>query len=192
MDARVVQVDGGAGDGGAQFVRDRVMPSLADDDGFEGMLHVADRDSGRGYSITFWRDSGSLEATNDTAAQLREEAQGEGYDVSLVGQFRVDVLETVGGEPQVARLVRFSGGPDLASFIREQVSPVYQGSDGYVGVLGLSGQGTGIGVSLWASDEAFDAAEDAMRQVGQSMEEAGYKRESLERLSVESAQLPTG
>jgi hypothetical protein len=192
MDARVVQVDGGAGDGGAAFVRERVVPTLRGEDGSEGILHVADREGGRGYSITFWRDSGALEATNPTAADLREEAGGQGYDVSLLGQFNVDVLEIGGGEPQVARVVRFTGGPDLGSFIRDKVSPTYQGLDGYVGVLGLRGEGNGIGISLWASDEAFDAAEDAMRQVGQSMEEAGYQRESLERLAVEMAELPSG
>jgi heme-degrading monooxygenase HmoA len=191
MDARVVQVDGGSGDGGAQFVRDRVVPSLADDDGFEGMLHVVDRDSGRGYSVTFWRDSGALEATNPAAAQLRDEAQGEGYDVSLVGQFHVDPCEA-SGDPQLARVVRFSGGPDLGEFIRDTVSSTYGGVDGYLGVIGLrADDGNGIGISLWANEQAFEAAGDAMREVGQSMEEAGYQRDSLERLAVERAQLPS-
>lgn len=191
MDARVTQVDGGPGDGGAAFIKERVLPAVRDQDGFEGALHVADRDSGRGYSILFWRDSDALKATDELAASLRQEAQGQGYEPSLLGQFSVDVLEVGGGEAQVARFVRFSGGPDLASFIREQVSPAYQGRDGYVGVLGLRGDGGGIGVSLWASDQAFDGAQDAMRQVGESMEAAGYQRESLERLAVGTAELPS-
>ena len=193
MDARVVQVDGGAGDGGAQFVRDRVIPSLRDDEGLEGILHVADPDSGRGYSITFWRDSASLEATNDTAATLRDEAAGEGFDVSLVGQFRVEAFEVSGGDPQLARVVRFSGGPDLGDFIRDTVSSIYGGVDGYLGVMGLrADDGKGIGISLWASDEAFAAAEGAMQQVGQALEDAGFAREGLEKAAVETAQLPSG
>ncbi len=190
MDARVTQVEGGPGDGGEKFIRERVLPGVRERDGFEGALNVVDRDSGRGYSILFWRDSEALKATDELAASFRDEAQGQGYEPSLLGQFEVVALDTSGGDPQVARLVRTSGGGDMASFIREQVSPTYQDRDGYLGVIGMSAGDQGIGISLWASDEAFDGAEDAMQQVGQALEGAGFQREGLERLAVAISELP--
>lgn len=74
MYARSTHVDADPAkvDAGIAFVRDRVMPALAEMDGFVGLSMLADRGSGRCIAAAAWRDREALDASAAGVAPLRE------------------------------------------------------------------------------------------------------------------------
>jgi heme-degrading monooxygenase HmoA len=189
MKARATQVSGGPGDGGEAFVRERALPAIKAAQGYQGWIQLRAQDD-RGISISLWSDDEAMAASDELAAGLRDEAQQQGFELSMIGRFDIDLMEPRAGDAGAARLVRMSGGGDMTAFGRDTVLPLYDGIDGFCGlVAGTAGQ-KGIGVSLWASDEAFESAQDAMRQVGESMGEAGFAIESADRCTVSVLELP--
>jgi heme-degrading monooxygenase HmoA len=183
MKVRVHQVEGGPGDGGASFLRDRVQPMLRSLDGCEGIVGLT-ADGGRGVSMTLWRDEQAMQATEDQAASLRAEAEQQGYRVSVLGRFSVEVLELRGGDPQAARFVRWSGSGDVKALVNDKVSPAYGPLDGFCGLFVGSGEGEGFGVSLWTGRTAIDNARDTTSQLPGWLSEAGFSLDSVEACDV--------
>jgi len=76
-----------------------------------------------------------------------------------------------------ARVGRVSFSPEKAgemvSRVRESVVPRYEGSDGFKGFTLLVGDGTGIGISFWESEEAMHATDEIGDQARQAAAEAG-------------------
>jgi heme-degrading monooxygenase HmoA len=78
-----------------------------------------------------------------------------------------------------ARIGRISFSPDkaddVATHVRENVVPKYEGTDGFKGftlLLDRSG-GEGIGISFWETEDAMRATEDLAAQARQGAAEAG-------------------
>jgi heme-degrading monooxygenase HmoA len=64
---------------------------------------------------------------------------------------------------------------DVASHVRENVVPKYEGTDGFKGftlLLDRSG-GEGIGISFWESEDAMRATEELADQARQGAADAG-------------------
>jgi heme-degrading monooxygenase HmoA len=80
-----------------------------------------------------------------------------------------------------ARIGRVSFSPeradDLVSQVRETVIPRYEGAEGFKGFTLLldrsSGEGTGIGISFWESEQAMHATDDIGDQARQQAAQAG-------------------
>jgi len=172
MKVRITQVDGGPGDGGASFIRERVQQTLRAADGCEGLIAVA-ADDGRGYSITLWRDEQAMQASEDLAASLRAEAEQRGYRPSILGRFDAQALEMRGGDPRAARFVRFTGGGDVKQMMRDRIVPALAALDGFCGVMAATTQDGGVGVSVWTSREAIDNARETTSRLPDWLQEAG-------------------
>jgi hypothetical protein len=192
MKARVTQVERGAGDGGVSLLREKAAPAAAAADGNEGLIHLVDGQRGTGVTITLWRDEQAEQASQELATGLREQAQNEGYDVTLIGSFDVDTIDRRGSEPHAARLISWSGTGDREAFVRDQVLPIYDPIDGFCGLISVSAGDRGIGISLWANKEVFAGAQNAMRRVGEAIGEAGYTLESADPFEIEIFEVRQG
>jgi heme-degrading monooxygenase HmoA len=93
-----------------RHVRENVLPQIQQQDGFKGMVALADRQTGKTLGITFWESEEALKASEEAAGRLREdsaEAMSEtiaGVERYEVGLFKVPsagavsgVTDTVGG-----------------------------------------------------------------------------------------------
>ena len=179
MKVRVTLVEGGPGDGGASFIRERVQQTLRSADGCEGLITLT-TDDGRGYSITLWRDDQAMQGSEDMAASLRTESEQQGYQSSVVGRYTMEALELRGTDAQASRFVRWSGSGDAGQLVRDKVGPAYGQLDGFRGLCVFSDERSGVGVSLWASRAAVDAARDTTGQLPGWLQETGFSLESVE------------
>jgi heme-degrading monooxygenase HmoA len=191
MKVRVHQLEGGLGDGGASFIRERVQPMLQSLDGCEGIVAVIG-DGGRGISVTLWRDEHAMQATEDAAASLRAEAEQQGYRVSILGRFACEALEMRGGVAQAARVVRWSGSGDTKALLRDKVIPAYEPLDGFCGLLVGSEEAGGIGISLWASRTAIDNARDTTSRIPEWLSAGGFSLDSVEACDVAVCEVKQG
>jgi heme-degrading monooxygenase HmoA len=78
-----------------------------------------------------------------------------------------------------ARVSIFEGSPDqieeMLSQAREQVLPRARQMDGFKGLIALGDRQSGktLGITLWESEEAMRASEEAANQMRQESAEAG-------------------
>ena len=185
MDFRLTQVEGGPGDGGASYVHEKVLPALKDLDGYAGLVLVVDRESGRGQSFSLWSDEATMQASADTAGGLRDGASSQGYDVSFLGNYHVEAFEPRGGEPTVARVLKWTGSGDVQAFVRDPVLPGFEAVEGFCGLLAGASSDGGVGMSLWADAGAREAAGEAMSSNQDAMAERGFEFQSSEFFDVE-------
>lgn len=76
-------------------VRDNVVPRMEKIDGFQGLMVLNDRATGRSIAITFWQNEGKLRASEEAAAQVRHEnPTNAGSTVLSVERYEV-ALDTV-------------------------------------------------------------------------------------------------
>jgi heme-degrading monooxygenase HmoA len=93
-----------------RHVRENVLPQIQQQEGFKGMVALADRQTGKTLGITFWESEEALKTSEEAAGRLREdsaEAMSEtiaGVERYEVGLFEVPsagavsgVTDTVGG-----------------------------------------------------------------------------------------------
>jgi heme-degrading monooxygenase HmoA len=64
-------------DEGIDRVINEVIPSLRDIPGFDGVVSLIDRPSGRSLTITLWDSEEALRASEERATQLRSQAAGD-------------------------------------------------------------------------------------------------------------------
>jgi len=90
-------------DEGLRQVRENVLPQLKQQEGFEGMVALADRKTGKTLGITFWESEEALKASEEVAERMREdsaEAMSDtiaGVERYEVGLFEVPSAGPVGG-----------------------------------------------------------------------------------------------
>ena len=75
----------------AEMVRSKVLPAAEAMDGFRGMLTVADAESGRSMSLTFWESEDAMRASEEAANRLRKDFSEESGD-SIADVRRYEVL----------------------------------------------------------------------------------------------------
>jgi heme-degrading monooxygenase HmoA len=95
-----------------------------------------------------------------------------------------------------ARVSTFEGDPEqvdeLTRYAEEQVVPALRGLDGFNGVLGFADRQSGkvLAVTLWESEQAMRASEEAANQLrDESAEAASETIAGVERYEVTFAEL---
>ena len=63
-------------DDGIRQVREDVLPSVEQMDGFQGAYLLVDRQNGTSISITLWESEEAMRASEEAANQLRSDAAG--------------------------------------------------------------------------------------------------------------------
>ncbi len=61
---------------GLSGIREQIIPSLRELSGFQGVITLADRTSGKGITITLWDTEEDLRTSEQQADQLRTQAAG--------------------------------------------------------------------------------------------------------------------
>jgi len=95
--ARVSSLEGSPGgiDEGIAFIKDTILPEAADLTGWRGILTLADRQTGKAKTITFWDGPESLSASEARADELRAQAaDAMGDTISAVERYEVALHET--------------------------------------------------------------------------------------------------
>ena len=96
----------------------------------------------------------------------------------------------------LARVSTFEGAPEqvdeLTRYAREQVLPALEELEGFSGILGLADRQSGkvLAVTLWESEQAVRASEEAANQLrDESAETASETIAGVERYEVTFAEL---
>jgi hypothetical protein len=77
-----------------KMIRDTVVPTLQQQQGFKGGYWLIDRDEGTGWGIALFESKAALDATDETAERIREGAQRQGLPAP---KYRTcEVLSSVG------------------------------------------------------------------------------------------------
>lgn len=74
-----------------KVMRETVIPTARQMDGFKGVLTMGDRPSGKAVSLTFWETQEAMQASEEAANRLREQAAGE-MDEEIAGVERFEVF----------------------------------------------------------------------------------------------------
>ena len=112
MHARISTLEGSPEhiDEGLRQVRESVLPQLWRQEGFEGMVALADRQTGKTLGITFWESEEALRASEEAADRLREEsAQTMSDTIAGVERYEVGLFE-VGSAGPVSGVTNTVGG----------------------------------------------------------------------------------
>jgi heme-degrading monooxygenase HmoA len=71
-------------------VRDKVLPAAQQIPGFNGLLAMVDRSSGKALAVTFWESEQAMKDSEEAADRIREEvASGMGEQILGVERFEV-------------------------------------------------------------------------------------------------------
>jgi len=95
--ARVSSLEGSPGgiEKGISFIKEQIIPDASDLTGWHGILTLADRESGRAKTITFWDGPESLRASEARADELRAQAaDAMGESIAGVDRFEVALHES--------------------------------------------------------------------------------------------------
>jgi heme-degrading monooxygenase HmoA len=83
-----------------RHVRENVLPQIQQQEGFKGLVALADRQSGKTLGITFWASEEALEASEEAASRLREDsAEAMSETIAGVERFEVGLFEVPSAGP---------------------------------------------------------------------------------------------
>ncbi len=74
-----------------KVLRENVLPTAREMDGYKGVISLADRTSGKGLTLTFWENEEAMKASEEAANKLREQAAREMAE-EIAGVERFEVL----------------------------------------------------------------------------------------------------
>jgi heme-degrading monooxygenase HmoA len=84
-------------DEGLRDVRERVLPQLKRQDGFEGFIALGNRQSGELIGITFWESEQAMRASEGVGDRARSEtAEDTGDTIADVERYEVGLFEMSG------------------------------------------------------------------------------------------------
>ncbi|SDI20748.1 Antibiotic biosynthesis monooxygenase [Actinokineospora alba] len=169
-------------DAGIDNIRDQVMPTLRDMEGFVGISLLADRQSGRCIATTAWETEEAMRASEPKLRQLREQAAEVLGARPQVDEWEIAVLHrdhtSQPGACVRATWMRFDADQaDRAIQTYKMTAlPAMEEFDGFCSASLLMDRESGIAVSsvTYDSPEAMERARtqaDALRTA--SAEEAG-------------------
>jgi heme-degrading monooxygenase HmoA len=171
MHARVVSFTGAKDiDAGITFLRDKVIPMLAQQKGYRGVTASADREGGLFAVLSMWDTAADRDATDASMAQNRQEAQK-----LIGGEMKAEsfesLVEEMGQTPPApgARLIvtRVSMDPDKIdeniSYFKSEVVPQIKSSEGFLGLRNMINRSTGDGIvgTAWSDQAALEKAAQA-------------------------------
>ena len=102
MYARISTLEGSPEhiDEGLRHVRENVLPQIQQQEGFQGMVALADRQSGKTLGITFWESEEALKASEEAADRLREDsAEAMSDTIAGVERYEVGLFEVPSAGP---------------------------------------------------------------------------------------------
>ena len=77
-----------------RHLQEQVLPQLQQLDGFEGLIALRDRESGRVRAVAFWESEEALRATDEAAARIRSGVtEATGGTIASVENYEVVVFE---------------------------------------------------------------------------------------------------
>jgi heme-degrading monooxygenase HmoA len=101
-------------DEGLRHLRERIIPRIQQQDGYNGFIALGEREAGEVIGISLWESERALQAAEEEANRLRAEtAEASGVAIAGVERYEVPLLELrlVGGEQQDRGLIdRLTGG----------------------------------------------------------------------------------
>jgi len=87
-------------DEGLRQVRENVLPQLQQQEGFKGMVALANRQTGTTLGITFWENEEALKASEEAADRLREDsAEAMSDTIAGVERYEVGLFEVPSAGP---------------------------------------------------------------------------------------------
>lgn len=99
MHARVTKVRGPADsvDVAVKVIREQVIPRARELPGYKGIISFANRETGDGWSATFWESEEAMAASDEAADAMRGQAVGDipGSEVVDVERWEVTIDERV-------------------------------------------------------------------------------------------------
>lgn len=82
-----------------RYAAERVLPALKELDGFNGIVGLADRQSGRVLAVAFWETEEAMRASEEAVNRLRSEtAEAAGETVAGVDRYEVTFGEVKGAQ----------------------------------------------------------------------------------------------
>ena len=93
MHARVTRFKGdpGRADEGIRNIEDNVIPNAKKLGGFKGGYWLLDRETGAGFGVTLFESEAALQASEDAAKKIREQATASGVN-QITGVERYEVV----------------------------------------------------------------------------------------------------
>jgi heme-degrading monooxygenase HmoA len=99
MHARVTAVQGPPEnvDVAIKEMQENVLPAARQLAGFKGIISLSNRETGKGLTITLWESQEALQASEEAANRLREQAvQAIGSGPPTVDRYEVTIFEPNG------------------------------------------------------------------------------------------------
>jgi len=96
MHARMSTLEGSPEelDEGLRDIEERVLPLLRREEGFEGFLALANRQSGELIGITFWESEQAMQASEEVGLRARSgTAEDTGEEIEGVERYEVGLFE---------------------------------------------------------------------------------------------------
>src|SRR5918911_653206 len=96
-----------------RHLRERIIPRIQQQDGYNGFIALGDREAGEVIGISLWESERALQAAEEEANRLRAEtAEASGVGIAGVERYAVPLLELrlVGGEQDRGLIDRLTGG----------------------------------------------------------------------------------
>lgn len=97
MFARVTRMEGGSAesiDENIRIAKEKVLPRAREMAGWQGVVSLGDRRTGKGLLITLWESEEALHASAEQAKGLRAQAQSQGEQETSVEAYEVLMMET--------------------------------------------------------------------------------------------------
>lgn len=77
-------------DEGLRYVRENILPQIQQQEGFKGMIALADRQTGKTLGLTFWESEEALRTSEEAADRLRENsAEAMSDTIAAVERYEV-------------------------------------------------------------------------------------------------------
>lgn len=160
-------------DAGAAHIRDQVLPTLMQLDGFVGLSMMLDRNSGRCVVTTAWQSAEAMHATADKAGQLRNRAAEIFGGSPEVDEWEIAVMhrDHPTHDGACVRVAWVETDPDrmddLIATFKMGALPQLEALDGFCSSSFMVNRSSGRAVSAtcFESRMAMDAAGDQARQI---------------------------
>ncbi len=81
-------------EGTLRVLREEILPTARQMDGYQGVITIGDRTSGKGITLTFWENEDAMRASEEAANSLRQKAADEtDEEIAGVERFEVYIYE---------------------------------------------------------------------------------------------------
>lgn len=177
--------------------RQNTLPTFGQLAGFMGAAVLVDRATGAGQTVTYWDSEAALEASEETAARLRDSAAQAGTQVGETDHLEIVIQERVAPAQAgtFGRINEVTARPEaidpLIAFIRDATATLRAQHGFRALIMGVNRQtGRVVVSSVWdtaADREASDASMKERRQT--AVQVAGAEGVSVQLLEIVVAEV---